>query len=73
MAKTVTNQPTTQIELLTKHFRRRKSITSTEAESMYGVRSLSRRILDLEETGFRFDRLPFVSEGKRMVKYVKVA
>jgi hypothetical protein len=65
----MTDKTMTQLETLAKHFRRKKTITSTEARDMYGIQSLSRRILDLEETGMNFNRVPFVTEGKRMVKY----
>lgn len=59
----------TQLETLTKHFSRKKTITSSEARDRYGIQSLSRRILDLEENGLQFNRVPFTTEGKRMVKY----
>lgn len=65
----MTDKPLTQLDMLAKHFRRRKTITSTEAETMYGVKSLSRRILDMEDNGYQFNRVPFVSEGRRMVRY----
>lgn len=48
----------------------RPSITAIEASAMYRIRSLSRRINDLEEDGYRFSREPRRDErGQRYTRY----
>ena len=45
---------TTQIEMLMKHFGIRDSISPMEAHTIYKIRSVPRRILDLKERGYQF-------------------
>ena len=44
----------TQKELLIKHFEITNTISGVEAASIYKIRSLPRRILDLKEIGYEF-------------------
>lgn len=60
----------TQLEALQKHFKNRKTITADEAVNKYSIKSLSRRIVDLEEQGMRFDRQRLLSnEGRQYTRY----
>ena len=43
-----------QRKLLMKHFESRDSISGIEAASIYKIRSLPRRIMDLKEDGYEF-------------------
>lgn len=45
---------TTQIEMLIRHFESLDSISPMEAHTIYKIRSLPRRILDLKERGYQF-------------------
>lgn len=45
----------TQVEMLTKHFEKKTSISPMEAHTVYKIRSLPRRIMDLKEIGFQFE------------------
>lgn len=60
----------TQTEILRKHFMVRPSISGVEAAAMYRIRSLARRINDLEAKGFQFRR-EFKKDptGQRYVRY----
>lgn len=66
-----------QTSLLRDHFKARPndpSISSIEAQSMYRIRSLSRRINDLEEQGLLFHRAHRVDPtGQRYVRYTLIA
>ena len=44
-----------QKELLIKHFESRSSISGVEAATIYKIRSLPRRILDLKQLGYQFE------------------
>ena len=44
-----------QQELLIKHFESRSSISGVEAATIYKIRSLPRRILDLKQLGYQFE------------------
>lgn len=72
--RTVERKP--QTSLLLDHFRARPndpSISSIEAQSMYRIRSLSRRINDLEAAGHKFVRSHRVDPtGQRYVRYTKI-
>lgn len=66
-----------QTEQLLQHFNRLSasreipSITGIEASALFKIRSLSRRINDLEAKGFSFTRLHKVdTTGQRYVRYV---
>ncbi len=45
----------TQVELLQKHFEQDDSISPMEAHTVYKIRSLPRRIMDLKILGYQFD------------------
>jgi hypothetical protein len=60
----------TQKETLMDHFSRRKTLTKDEAVTKYGIMSLSRRIVDLEEMGMTFDRQRMQdADGNRFTRY----
>jgi hypothetical protein len=44
----------TQIEMLIQHFESVDSITNMEAQTVYKIRALPRRIADLKERGYEF-------------------
>ena len=46
----------TQVEMLERHFVDRPSISNVEAQAVYKIRALPRRICDLEEKGYTFVR-----------------
>lgn len=59
-----------QTDLLLDHFKRFPTITSVEASAMFKIRSLSRRINDLEELGYRVTReTKFDTMGQKYVRY----
>ncbi len=59
-----------QTNLLLDHFRRNSSISAIEASAMFRIRSLSRRINDLEARGHRFAREQRLdTTGQRYVRY----
>lgn len=60
----------TQIENLKKHFTLRSTITNIEAQNLYRIRALPRRISDLEERGMKFNRIRKTDPtGQRYVRY----
>lgn len=61
----------TQNEALLKHFKNRKTITVNEAQEKYGIKSLSRRIVDLEVyNGMSFDRQRMLdNDGNQYTRY----
>jgi hypothetical protein len=59
-----------QTDLILDHLRAKQSITNVEAWNLYGVRSLTRRICDLDDVGHRFSKQPCVApNGQRYVRY----
>jgi hypothetical protein len=61
----------TQIEALIRHFETVGSISNVEAQSIYKIRALPRRISDLEKLGFKFERQRKKDlTGQRYVRYV---
>lgn len=59
-----------QTAKLLDHFRRHSSISGIEASAMFRIRSLSRRVNDLEARGHKFAREPRVdTTGQRYVRY----
>ena len=61
---------TSQKNTLLNHFKARPNISGVEASAMYRVRSLSRRINDLEADGYTFRReMKKDPTGQRYVRY----
>ena len=60
-----------QTEMLMKHFEEHESISSGEAQMVYRIRSLPRRIMDLKNKGseFRHDWNRDAT-GQRYIRYV---
>lgn len=59
-----------QTDWLLDHFKRAPSISGQEAAAMFRIRSLPRRILDLEAAGHRFSReTRYDTTGQRYVRY----
>lgn len=59
-----------QLSLLARHFAHKPSISAVEAGALYRIRSLHRRILDLEERGWKFRRERKVDPiGQRYMRY----
>jgi hypothetical protein len=60
----------TQYETLIDHLENRGSISGVEAHSFFRIRALPRRIKDLEQRGYRFERERCVDPtGQRYVRY----
>lgn len=69
MTKPLLGEPQTQ--LLLNHFKVNPSISNVEAQAMFRIRSLHRRILDLEAQGYKFARQPRKdSTGQRYTRYL---
>lgn len=64
---------TPQVRTLITHFRTKDSISGIEAQAMYKMRALPRRIADLKELGYQFRR-EFRTDitGQRYVRYFAV-
>lgn len=59
-----------QTEILLDHFRVKPDISSLEASAMFRIRSLPRRILDLEAKGHRFMKVRRKdTTGQRYTRY----
>jgi len=59
-----------QTEMLLTHFKARPDISAIEAGAMFRIRSLSRRINDLEADGYSFSRTTKRdTTGQRYVRY----
>jgi hypothetical protein len=62
--------PKPQTKLLLDHFSDRPSISAVEAAALYRIRSLSRRINDLQDEGHKFSKQHAVDPtGQRYVRY----
>jgi len=60
----------TQLQMLINHFQVQPSITNVEAQAIFKIRSLHRRILELEARGYIFHRVRKVdSTGQRYMRY----
>ena len=63
-----------QRELLIHHFTQTDTISGVEAASIYKIRSLPRRILDLKEIGYEFrDEWRKDPTGQRYKRYTLIA
>jgi hypothetical protein len=62
-----------QLEMLTHHFATTNSISGIEAAAIYKIRALPRRISDLEERGWVFNRVwKKDPSGQRYKRYTVV-
>ena len=62
--------PKRQTDLLLDHFKVRPDISALEAQALFRIRSLARRINDLEAQGYKFRReMRKDSTGQRYVRY----
>jgi hypothetical protein len=62
--------PKPQTDLLLGHFRVKPDISGDEARNLFRIKSLPRRILDLEARGHKFSRVHKTdSTGQRYVRY----
>ena len=62
--------PKKQTQLLLDHFRIKPDISGDEARNLFRIKSLPRRVLDLEAQGHQFYRVRKVdSTGQRYVRY----
>jgi|TARA_Y100000389_G_C17439736_1_gene507807 hypothetical protein len=62
-----------QLDMLKKHFGVRKTISNIEAQNLYKIRALPRRICDLEVKGMKFNRIMKTDPtGQRYVRYALV-
>jgi hypothetical protein len=66
----VSNSNMGQLDMLTHHFATTDSISGIEAAAIYKIRALPRRISDLEERGWIFNRVwKKDSSGQRYKRY----
>ena len=64
----------TQVELLMQHFENENSITPVEAASVYKIRSLPRRIMDLKNRGYAFEHAWRIDGmGQRYMRYICIS
>lgn len=60
----------TQTETLQLHFSKRLTIDKDYAEKKYGIKSLSRRIVDLKALGYAFEhKRKTTKDGRQMTTY----
>jgi hypothetical protein len=60
----------TQTDLILDHLAKKQSISGLEAGALYSIRSLTRRICDLQAEGHRFSKQHCVDpRGQRYVRY----
>ncbi|WP_322996987.1 helix-turn-helix domain-containing protein [Castellaniella sp.] len=65
--------PKSQLTLLIEHLKKKGSISGIEAAALFRIRSLSRRINDLEARGHRIERVQAEdTTGQRYVRYYLV-
>lgn len=63
-----------QLRTLVNHLKKKGSITNVEAQAMYKMRALPRRIADLKDEGYTIDRKMSVDmTGQRYARYFLVA
>ena len=61
----------TQREMLIEHFRNNETLSVMEAHTVYKIRSLPRRIMDLKEMGYQFDHERRTdATGQRYMRYI---
>jgi hypothetical protein len=59
-----------QIDKLIHHFKTAGTITNVEAQGVYKIRALPRRISDLEDRGYKFNRVRKTDlTGQRYTRY----
>lgn len=63
-------KPETQLQKLARFFETQTDISNVEAQNVFRIRALPRRIKDLEERGYRFSRARNRdAEGQAYVRY----
>jgi hypothetical protein len=64
------NTKLSQTDAILSHLAQKQNISAVEAWTLYGVRSLTRRICDLADRGHRFSKQHSVApNGQRYVRY----
>jgi len=62
-----------QVDMLVRHFEEYESISSGEAQMVYRIRSLPRRIMDMKERGYDFrHEWSRDATGQRYIRYVLI-
>ena len=61
----------TQREMLIEHFRNTETLSVMEAHTVYKIRSLPRRIMDLKDMGYEFEHERRTdATGQRYMRYI---
>ena len=61
----------TQREMLIEHFRNNETLSVMEANTVYKIRSLPRRIMDLKDMGYEFEHERRTdATGQRYMRYI---